>query len=613
MGIVYDDEPAAAPASAPAIVQYDEPPSPSAGVFERGAPPLAGLSGLIAPGAPAPPNKYERAAIAERDRLLNTPSAVPGGGPLREGFTRRLSAGPLLGWGDEIGAAMMTPFEMARQGTLNPAEGYRYAKAREDLANRATAEKTGLLGDVTETVGGLATLPGNIFGREAAAALGGGRAGLAGVAGRMAGYGAESGVLGAVQGAGNARTTGDMAHDALVGGALSGALGAPFGAFANVARRSTAAVPTEEELFKLGGRDYRARDKLPTRYDLGSVGDTLTDLQRANRVKYGRDAPYTVNALGERAAEAAADVNAARALNPTPPGAITNFGQISSAPNAWQAVATPRDIASLRREIYQEGARGTPTDERAGTIASKVVDRILSRPNPASLAGGTAQDAATAALLDARGRGNFAGAFRSRGVSDAIDKSGLTAGGQHSGLNFENILRQNINKALRKDEFGALKPAEEAAAEALIRGTAKANAIREAGNFLGGGGGLGRMVAMGGGAGGGALTAYLTGNDPVAGAALGLGAGTIGRGLRTYGNRQARLGAEQFSDLLRRRTPEYLSRAAAAPTEIGPGLSAPLRGARQALTLGGGGDIRDAIAKALLYQTTGQRKALGGQ
>jgi hypothetical protein len=584
-------------------------PSPSASVFEHGAPPLPGLA-----AAPAPPDKYQQAAIAERDRLLNMGSTVPGGGPLREGFTRRLSAGPLLGWGDEIGAAMMTPFEMARQGTLNPAEGYRYAKAREDLASRATAEKTGTLGDVAEVVGGLATLPGNVFGRQAAAALGGGRAGVTGVLGRMAGYGAESGVLGAIQGAGNARTTGDMAHDALVGGALSGALGAPFGAFANVARRSTAAVPTEEELFKLGARDYRARDKLPTRYDLGSVGNTLTDLQRANRVKYGRDAPYTVNALGERAAEAAADVNAARALNPNPPGAVTNFGQISSAPNAWQAVATPRDIASLRREIYQEGARGTPTDERAGTIASKVVDRILSRPNPASLAGGTAQDAATAALLDARGRGNFAGAFRSRGVSDVIKNSEFIAAGQHSGLNFENILNQNVRKALKSDEFGALKPAEQVAAEALIKRNVKANTIREFGNMLGGGGGLGRMAAMGiGGGGTGAIGAYLYGGDPVMGAAGGLGLGLAGRGLRTYGNRQARLSAEEFSDMLRRRTPEYLSRAAVAPTEIGPGLSAPLRGTRQALTLGGGGSVRDAIANALLYQTTGRRNALGEQ
>jgi len=60
---------------------------------------------------------------------------------------------------------------------------------------------------------------------------------------------------------------------------------------------------------------------------------------------------------------------------------------------------------------------------------------------------------------------------------------------------------------------------------------------------------------------------------------------------------------------LRRRSPEYASRVAVAPTEIGPGLPGPIsRGAKTALTVGGGGDLRDAIAKGLLYQAIGQRE-----
>jgi hypothetical protein len=603
-GFTVDQTAAPAP-DLPAGFTLD-PPSPSAAVFERGAPPLAGLAGLIAPGVPTPPDKYQQAAIAERDRLLKANV------PLPEGYTRRLMSGPLLGWGDEIGAAMTTPLEMARQGTFNPAEGYRYAVARERLANQAAGEKTGLLGDVTEAAGGLATLPGNIFGREAAAALGGGRAGLTGVAGRMAGYGAEAGTLGAIQGAGNAPTIQDIPANALRGGAFAAALGAPFGAFANVAQRSTAAVPSAEELFRLGARDYKARDALPVRYDLQQVGNRLSDLQQANRFKYGRDAPNTVDALRQRADEAFADVTRAQNLNPNAPGQVTvpGAGQ-TGAPNSWQAVATPRDIASLRREIYEEGAKGTPTDTRAGTIASKMVDRIATRPDPAMLAPGTnMRDAVAAAALDARGRGNFGSAYRDQAVREAINKTTDQAAGQHSGLNFENLLRQNLRQARAKENFGSLNQAEEAQLEGLIRGTVKSNAVRELGNMLGGGGGLGRMAAIGGGsAGGGALASYYYGGDPIAGAAGGLALGLTGRGLRTYGNAQARAGVEAFSDQLRRRSPEYTSRAAAAPTEIGPGLTSPTaRGLKQVLTLGGGGSVRDAIASALLYNTTGRRQ-----
>jgi hypothetical protein len=543
---------------------------------------------------PAPPDKYQQAAIAERDRLKAANVPVP------EGFTRRVMSGPLLGWGDEIGAAMTTPFEMVRHGTWDPREGYAYGKARETLANQKTAEQTGTAGDVAEVVGGLATLPGNIIARQASSALGGGR--LA----RVAGYGAEGAALGGVQGAGTAETVGDIPNDALRGAAISGAIAAPFGLAANVARRSTALTPSEAELSRLGARDYRARDRLPVSYDLEQVGNRMQDVAVATRNKYGRDAPKTVQTLRDRVTEALDDVAAVNARN-GPANQVALPGS-TGAPNRWMAVAAPRDIASLRREVYEGGAAGTPTDERAATVASKIIDRIKSRPDPSMLAPGTnMRDAIAAATLDQRGRGNFSAGFRSKAVSDEVQNALNTAAGQHSGLNFENILRQNLNRARKNDAFGGFNAAEETGVDRLIKGTARANSIREVGNMLGGGGGLGRMVAMGGGAGGGALTAYMTGNDPVAGAALGLGAGTTGRVLRNYGNNSARRQADAFAETLRQRSPEYLSRAAVAPTEIGPGLGSMGAGAKQLLTTGNEGGIRDAIAQMLMYQATGKR------
>jgi hypothetical protein len=557
--------------------------------FIGAAAPAFDPDAFVGGSAAPPPDKYQQAAIAERDRLKAANVPVP------EGFTRRVMSGPLLGWSDEIGAAMTTPLEMARHGTWDPREGYRYGKAREELASKKTAEQTGVAGDVVELTGGLATLPGNIFARQASAAMGGGRAA------RVAGYGLEGAALGGVQGAGTAEKVSDIPNDAARGALLSGAIAAPFGLAANVARRSTALTPTEQELSTLGTRDYRARDRLPVSYDLERVAGRMQDVANATRSKYGRDAPETGTALRDRIAEAQADVAdvAARNARLTPSQFATN---------RHMAVAAPRDIASLRREIYEGGASGTPTDERAGTIASRIIDRIKSRPDPSMLAPGVSmRDAIAAAAHDTRGRGNFSAGYRSQAVTAEVQKALDTAAGQHSGLNFENILRQNLNRARKNDAFGGFNAAEEAGADRLIQGTTRANNIREVGNMLGGGGGLGRMVAMGGGAGGGALTAYMTGNDPVAGAALGLGAGTTGRVLRNYGNNSARRGAEAFAETLRQRSPEYASRAARAPTEIGPGLGSMGGGAKQLLTVGNEGGIRDAIAQALLYQTTGKR------
>src|SRR4051812_32975127 len=78
---------------------------------------------------PAAPDKYQAAAVAERDKLLKA------GVPLSEGYTRRLGMGAGMGWLDEAMAAGSVPFEMIRQGTLNPAEAYRYTIARERLGN----------------------------------------------------------------------------------------------------------------------------------------------------------------------------------------------------------------------------------------------------------------------------------------------------------------------------------------------------------------------------------------------------------------------------------------------------------------------------------------------
>jgi hypothetical protein len=90
------------------------------------------------------PDKYQQAAIEER-AALNPPDA---------GITRRLVHGATLGADNTLLAAALTPLEMMKRGTLNPAEGYNYAKAREDLALDESRKNTGLAGTAAEMLGG---------------------------------------------------------------------------------------------------------------------------------------------------------------------------------------------------------------------------------------------------------------------------------------------------------------------------------------------------------------------------------------------------------------------------------------------------------------------------
>jgi len=77
--------------------------------------------------------------------------------------------------------------------------------------------------------------------------------------------------------------------------------------------------------------------------------------------------------------------------------------------------------------------------------------------------------------------------------------------------------------------------------------------------------------------------------------------------VRSAGNRAIERNARDFSQTLRMRSPEYQRRAATAPMVPGPGLGSGLSGLKQILTLGGGGGVRDAIARAILLNTTGEQ------
>lgn len=187
---------------------------------------FSAFHGVNASTTPAP-DKYQQAAIDE-DKAI-------GGGDA--GFTRRLTHGATLGADSTILAAAQTPLEMIKRGTFNPAEGYNYAKAREDHLLDSARKNTGALGTAAEILGGGVSGAGlasgglttarflapeaNIFARGAASAADG--TVLGGFSGAMEGDGLRERGINMLKGAGAGAVIGGASPFVLkgLGAALS--------------------------------------------------------------------------------------------------------------------------------------------------------------------------------------------------------------------------------------------------------------------------------------------------------------------------------------------------------------------------------------------------------
>jgi len=162
------------------------------------------------------PDKYQQAAIDEQSDLKSK-GIDPGAG-----LTRRLAHGATLGADNTILAAATTPLEMIRRGTLDPREGYNYAKAREDQIMGDARKNTGGLGTAAEVLGGGVTGAGLASGGITAARLLGPEAGLLARSGASA---ADAAGLGTFSGAMEGNGLAERGANALKGGILGGILG----------------------------------------------------------------------------------------------------------------------------------------------------------------------------------------------------------------------------------------------------------------------------------------------------------------------------------------------------------------------------------------------------
>lgn len=182
--------------------------------FEIDAPDIHAAASAL--GAPTiPDDKYHAAA---RQELAANEKLGLGASPV----ARRILQGATFNTADEIMAGMQTPIEMFKRGTLDPREGYNYAKAQQDLSLENARKDSGAVGTAAEILGGIGSGAG--LSRAGVGLLG--RLGPnAGLGSRSLASAVDAAGYGAVAGAGEGNSLAERGQNAALGAGTGAVLG----------------------------------------------------------------------------------------------------------------------------------------------------------------------------------------------------------------------------------------------------------------------------------------------------------------------------------------------------------------------------------------------------
>ena len=157
------------------------------------------------------------------------------------GLPRRALQGATFGFADEILSGMVTPLEMIKRGTMDPAEAYKWAKERESQSLERGKKNSGALGSVAEFGGGFLT--GSSLARAGLSLM---PSATAGLGKRVAGAAGDSAIYGGLSGIGDGEGLSDSlqkgATGTVVGGLVGGALPVVGAGLSTAAAPFTSAV-----------------------------------------------------------------------------------------------------------------------------------------------------------------------------------------------------------------------------------------------------------------------------------------------------------------------------------------------------------------------------------
>jgi hypothetical protein len=212
-------------------------------------------------------------------------------------------------------------------------------------------------------------------------------------------------------------------------------------------------------------------------------------------------------------------------------------------------IVTGKNIMSMRKTLGN--AAGEPGQEGlAASRAINALDEHIPKIEAKDVISGSPKAAGEALET---GNANYSAAKQAESIDNKVISAELRAASTNSGANVANTIRQRMAAIVdptRPKEGRGLLPAEVTAARTIAEGTRGQNALRKAGNVLGGGGGLGMLHASSAGAGAGAFVA-----GPV-GAAIGAALPAIaGHTLKAISNKMTLNQAAKLSEMIRSRSP----------------------------------------------------------
>jgi hypothetical protein len=223
--------------------------------------------------------------------------------------------------------------------------------------------------------------------------------------------------------------------------------------------------------------------------------------------------------------------------------------KLEKVPNDPTAIVTGKNITSLRQLLGN--AAGEPGKEGlAAKRALNALDDHIPKIEPKDVLAG--DPAAAGQALDTA-NADYSAAKHAETIDNKTVRAELRSAASNSGHNVANTIRQRMADILnpeRPDLQRGFQPDELAMMDRIVRGTKTQNAMRWAGNYLGGGGGLGALHTSGIGAGVGASIA-----GPIGAAVGAVAPPALGYILKAIGNRGTLADAAKLSEMIRSRAP----------------------------------------------------------
>jgi hypothetical protein len=352
------------------------------------------------------------------------------------------------------------------------------------------------------------------------------------------------------------------------------AVGGPRALLPRLATNVAAPAIASETL----GQATKGEDIEPYARVLGSLAGGAGATKLANTLAEGRAVRAAAPALADVKNEASNAYNALTSRNVATPLAQSTLDSLadditktlnnrgirpSTAQSIHNAVAEIKmpatagaadvaDLVAARQSI--KSLLGSPDANKAGAfVALGKIENAIEQNAPGTMAKIREADK------------NYAALKATEALDKRVAKAELQASGEHSGMNLGNKIRQQVTSFLNSSEAKYLDAATKADLEKIVKGTASQNLLRQVGNLLGGGGGLGMLA--------GGAAGYEAGGVPgaLAGAAL-------GRVAKMANNRSVLNQADRVSQNIRLRSPLGQQNPLLLPPMSSPLLAASVAG-----------------------------------